>query len=194
MFLLSFHNNISCVKTDSDTKCFIYVHNRFCSWCLISNIPQVMNWRDRTRMIPLLAFLKPGLDRVYQIDAVENLTYSFRAQQDKFSIIWWRWIDFIRLQREDLTWDIRLDYHLLPVDVICCIVYLFIYLFIILFSHSQFGVHGLVPVIMSELWLMNNSNGGTCLLMTLSLIFTNVHVEDEPMELHLISLVFWVTM
>lgn len=53
-------------------------------------------------MIPLLAFLKPGLDRVYQIDAVENLTYSFRAQQDKSSIIW-RWIDFIRLQREDLT-------------------------------------------------------------------------------------------
>lgn len=52
-------------------------------------------------MIPLLAFLKPGLDRVYQIDAVENLTYSFRAQ-DKSSIIW-RWIDFIRLQREDLT-------------------------------------------------------------------------------------------
>lgn len=122
---------ISCVKTDSDTKRFIYVHNRFCSWCLVSNIPQVMNWRDRTRMIPLLAFLKPGLDRVYQIDAVENLTYSFRAQ-DKSSIIW-RWIDFIRLQREDLTWDIRLDYYLLPVDVICCIVYLFIYLFIIYF-------------------------------------------------------------
>lgn len=97
----------------------------------LCSIPQVMNWRDRTRMIPLLAFLKPGLDRVYQIDAVENLTYSFRAQ-DKSSIIW-RWIDFIRLQREDLTWDIRLDYYLLPVDVICCIVYLFIYLFIIYF-------------------------------------------------------------
>ena len=82
------------------------------------------------------------IDIVHQIYIMEKLTYSLRAQHDKFINIWSWWTDFIRLQRQDFTRDIYvmwLEYNLSSqLMLYCCFCIFYLFYFNVFYSSYCF--------------------------------------------------------